>query len=43
MWYKQRKRISVRVMLYLKEDIAKLQSRLDSSTRAGGGGRRTAT
>jgi hypothetical protein len=43
MWYKQRKRISVRVMLYLKEDIAEPQSQLDLSTRAGGGGRRTAT
>jgi hypothetical protein len=43
MWYKQRKRISVRVMLCLKEDIVEPQSRPDSSTRAGGGGRRTAT
>lgn len=43
MWYKQRKRVSVRIMLYLKEDIAELQSQLDSGTRAGGTGRRTAT
>jgi hypothetical protein len=43
MWYKQRKRVSVRITLYLKEDIAEPQSQPDSSARAGGIGRRTAT
>jgi hypothetical protein len=43
MWYKQNKRVSVWVTLYLREDIAEPQSQPDSSARAGGAGRRTAT
>ena len=35
MWHTQRKRVSLRVMVYLKEDIAEQQAQLDSGTRAG--------
>jgi hypothetical protein len=46
MWHKQHKRVSLRVTLYLKEDIIEPQPQPDSSARAGGAsgaGRRTAT
>ena len=45
MWHARRKRVSVRITLYLKEDIPQLQpqSQQDSSIRTGGASRRTAT
>lgn len=42
MWHKQRKRVSLRVTLYLKEAIIEPQSQVDSSTRTASS-RRTAT
>ena len=43
MWHEQHKRVSVRIMLYLKEDIIEGPSQLDSSAGAIGTGRQTAT
>ncbi|KAH0562442.1 hypothetical protein GP486_002867 [Trichoglossum hirsutum] len=42
MWYKQRKRVSLRITLYLKEAITELQSQTDSNAKIASS-RRTAT